>query len=90
MPSTTTHDTALWEPVFASLRTLLSADVFSMWFADIRCIEADADRILLEVQSDFNAIWIENNYLDIISQQVADHTGRKTAIEIRVAENNRM
>jgi chromosomal replication initiator protein len=90
MPSTTTHDIALWEPIFASLRTLLSADVFSMWFADIRCIEADADRILLEVQSDFNAIWIENNYLDIISQQVADHTGRKTAIEIRVAENNRM
>lgn len=90
MPSTTTHDTALWEPIFASLRTLLSADVFSMWFADIRCIEADADRILLEVQSDFNAIWIENNYLDIISQQVADQTGRKTAIEIRVAENNRM
>jgi chromosomal replication initiator protein len=90
MPPTTINDNALWEPIFASLRTLLSADVFSMWFADIRCLEADADRILLEVPSDFNAIWIENNYLDILSQQIAEHTGRNTAIELRVAESNRL
>ncbi len=90
MPPATINDNTLWEPIFASLRTLLSADVFSMWFAEIRCLEADADRILLEVPSDFNAIWIENNYLDILSDKVAEHTGRRTAIELRVAANNRL
>ncbi len=90
MPPATTNDNTLWEPIFASLRTLLSADVFTMWFAEIRCLEADADRILLEVPSDFNAIWIENNYLDILSEKVAEHTGRRTAIELRVAANNRL
>jgi chromosomal replication initiator protein len=90
MPPATINDNTLWEPIFASLRTLLSADVFSMWFAEIRCLEADADRILLEVPSDFNAIWIENNYLDILSEKIAEHTGRRTAIELRVAANNRL
>jgi chromosomal replication initiator protein len=90
MPPATTNDNTLWEPIFASLRTLLSADVFSMWFAEIRCLEADADRILLEVPSDFNAIWIENNYLDILSEKVTEHTGRRTAIELRVTANNRL
>jgi chromosomal replication initiator protein len=43
-----------------------------MWFEAIECLEeeSDSDTLVLGVQNDFAAIWIHDNYLDLITQHV--------------------
>lgn len=53
-----------------------------MWFSGLVCKHESEERLVLEASSEFNAIWIENNYLDIITQQARAFAG--TSIEIRI------
>lgn len=53
-----------------------------MWFSDLVCTLETDSKIALEASSEFNAIWIENNFLDIIVQQARSFAG--TAIEVSI------
>ena len=60
----------LWENVCEELKRIFPSDVYEMWFSDIVCESISDDTLTLKVPNDFNAIWIENNYLDFIKQHV--------------------
>jgi chromosomal replication initiator protein len=62
----------LWDNVKTELASLLPQDVYKMWFEAIECLEeeSDSDTLVLGVQNDFAAIWIHDNYLDLITQHV--------------------
>lgn len=58
-----------------------------MWFADLVCAHESHSKLVLEATSEFNAIWIENNFLDIISQQARSVSGCSVEIVIEVAQS---
>ncbi len=62
----------LWDNVKTELASLLPQDIFQMWFEAIVCLEeeSDSDSLILGVPNDFAAIWIHDNYLDLITQHV--------------------
>lgn len=76
---------SLWESVLNELKSLFPADLFEMWFDDLKCVEQGDDRIILEAPNDFNAIWVENNYADIIAQQAYTLSGIPVTVEVRAA-----
>ena len=76
---------SLWESVLNELKSLFPADLFEMWFDDLKCVEQGDDRIILEAPNDFNAIWVENNYADIIAQQAYTLSGMPVTVEVRAA-----
>ena len=57
---------SLWETVKCDFKSLFPEDVFQMWFEPVVCLEATGDAMTLGVPNDFAAIWIHDNYLDLI------------------------
>jgi chromosomal replication initiator protein len=79
--------TSLWETVKCDLKGLFPEDVFSMWFEPISCVETTEDTITLGVPNDFAAIWIHDNYLDLISQRLRLTAGRLISVHLRKSEH---
>ncbi|MGJ8639794.1 MAG: chromosomal replication initiator protein DnaA [Opitutaceae bacterium] len=77
---------SLWENVNLELKNLFPADLYEMWFHDLVCKEETHNKIVLVASSEFNAIWVENNYLDIIMQQARSFAGTSVQVKIEVAE----
>ena len=59
-----------------------------MWFDRLVCTEETDSKIVLTAPNEFNAIWIENNYLDIISRQACNSAGNTINVIIKVREEN--
>lgn len=77
---------SLWESVDQELKNLFPADQYELWFDGLVCVKESDSKIVLAAKSDFNAIWIENNYLDVIAQQARAFAGAPVKISITVVE----
>lgn len=57
-----------------------------MWFEPLRCLAATEDALVLGVPNDFAAIWIHDNYLDLISQRLRLAAGRMVHVSLKKAD----
>ncbi len=57
-----------------------------MWFEPLRCLAATEDSLVLGVTNDFAAIWIHDNYLDLISQRLRLAAGRMVHVSLKKAD----
>src|SRR5580692_6364937 len=76
----------LWETVKCDFKSLFPEDVFQMWFEPLVCLEATEDSMTLGVPNDFAAIWIHDNYLDLITQRLRLNAGRMVTVTLRKAD----
>lgn len=76
----------LWGKVCEELKRIFPSDVYEMWFSDIVCDSLNEDILTLRVPNDFNAIWIENNYMDFIKQHVRYISGSPISVRLEVIE----
>lgn len=72
----------LWQSTNTELKNLFPAEVYEMWFSDLVCTTETDSKLVLKTSSEFNAIWIENNFLDTIAQQARSFAG--TAVEVLI------
>jgi len=79
-PTSIAH--ASWPGIRAELARQLPKDIFEMWFKPIRLLQGDEDALVLGAQNDFAAIWIHDNYLDLITQLASAETGRSIEISV--------
>ncbi|MCS6243807.1 MAG: chromosomal replication initiator protein DnaA [Opitutus sp.] len=82
MPPVTTS-TSLWEIVKSDFKGLFPEDVYQLWFEPIICLEATEDALTLGVPNDFAAIWINDNYLDLIVQRLRLAAGRAVTVKLK-------
>lgn len=80
---TSTLAPSLWETVKCDFKSLFPEDVFQMWFEPVVCLETSADGMTLGVPNDFAAIWIHDNYLDLITQRLRLNAGRLVNVTLR-------
>ena len=76
----------LWKSVDNELKNLFPSDTYEMWFGGLICKEESDSKIVLQADSEFNAIWIENNYLDLISKQACSFAGGRVNVVIESVE----
>jgi len=76
----------LWESVKSDFKTLFPEDVYKLWFEPIVCTEATEELLTLGVPNDFAAIWINDNYLDLIVQRLRLTTGRVVNVKLKKVE----
>jgi chromosomal replication initiator protein len=74
---------SLWESVKCDFKELFPEDVFQMWFEPMVCLEATEDSMSLGVPNDFAAIWIHDNYLDLITQRLRLTAGRLVNVTLK-------
>lgn len=72
----------LWQSTNTELKNLFPSEVYEMWFSDLVCTSETDSKLVLTTSSEFNAIWIENNFLDTIAQQARSFAG--TAVEVLI------
>ena len=79
---------SLWETVKCDFKSLFPEDVFQMWFEPVICLETTDDAMTLGVPNDFAAIWIHDNYLDLITQRLRLTAGRMVTVTLRKTDSN--
>ena len=80
------NDAPKWSLVLQYLSGLFSKEVISTWFVNIHPVEESDSGVILSVPSDFAAIWIEENYLDLIKKQYALIFGAAVQVKLTVGE----
>src|SRR3990170_95041 len=78
---------SVWETVKCDFKSLFPEDVFQMWFEPLVCLETSGDSVTLGVPNDFAAIWIHDNYLDLITQRLRLNAGRLVNVTLRKSES---
>src|ERR1044071_8315690 len=78
---------SLWETVKCDFKSLFPEDVFQMWFEPLVCLETNGDSMTLGVPNDFAAIWIHDNYLDLITQRLRLTAGRLVNVTLRKTDS---
>lgn len=73
---------SIWETVKCDFKSLFPEDVFHMWFEPVVCLETNEDVVTLGVPNEFASIWINDNYLDLITQRLRLVAGRLVHVKL--------
>ena len=74
----------LWSSVQDQLQALLKPDIYALWFEPIRPVSLDGDCLRLEVRDDFCAMWLTDNYLDLLRSVASQVAVRPIKLEFEV------
>ncbi len=75
----------IWSSAQAHLRTMLSPDIYNLWFAPVKVLSApEGDRLTLEVANDFCEVWLKDNYMSLLRDVVSLASGRQMEIKFQV------
>src|SRR6267154_497128 len=80
---------SLWETVKCDFKRLFPEGVVGMWLERVLCFEATEDAITLGVPNDFAAIWIHDNYLDLLTQRLRLNAGRLVNVTLKRTDASR-
>src|SRR5215216_3592786 len=74
----------IWGSAQQQLRSMLSADTYNLWFAQLRVSFLDGNSLILEVANDFCEVWLKDNYLGLLQDVLALAAGRQLQIKFKV------
>src|SRR5512142_1551862 len=75
----------IWVAAQEKLRSMLSGDIYNLWFAPLRASAMDEQSVVLDVANDFCEVWLAENYMTLLQDVVAHVSGRKLQVKFRVA-----
>lgn len=75
----------IWSSVKSELRRLFPRDVFETWFSPLE-FGYDGEAFVLFAQNDFAAIWIEENYLELIREKLQSVSGQDYELLLRARQ----
>ncbi|HWN97303.1 MAG TPA: chromosomal replication initiator protein DnaA [Methylomirabilota bacterium] len=74
----------VWVSVQQSIQSMVSPELYKLWFKNIRPKNFDHDCLTLEVENDFCEVWLEKNYLDLIREKAILASGRPIKVRLEV------
>src|ERR1041385_6493387 len=75
----------IWTSAQEQLRSMLSTDVYNLWFAPLRASAQDPNSIVLEVADDFCEVWLKENYMSLLEDVLAVASGQQLQVRFKVA-----
>lgn len=77
----------LWETIKSDFQSFFPHDVYRTWFENLELLSEENDSYMIGVPNDFAAIWIQDNYHDIIVKRLQLATGRSANVSYKVVQN---
>jgi chromosomal replication initiator protein len=77
----------VWVTVQHSIQSMVSPELYKLWFASIRPKALEHDCLTLEVENDFCEVWLEKNYLDLIREKAILASGRPIKVRLEVGNS---
>ena len=86
---TTAHASAdkVWTSAQQVLRTLLTPEIYNLWFASLRASSLNGDGLILEVSNEFCELWLQDNYLSLLNDVLAQVTGQRMEVTFKVRQS---
>lgn len=75
----------IWKVAQEQLRSLLSADIYNLWFAPLRAVSFEGHHFVLEAANDFSEVWLKDNYLGLLQQVLGVASGKQMQVQFRAA-----
>ncbi len=79
---------AFWATVKGTLQSLFPHDVYNTWFASLECTAEDDEYVTLSAPNPFAAIWVQDNYQDLLERHLSETAGRPMRVRIEVSETD--
>ena len=76
----------LWSLLKGECKKLFPHDIFDTWFDPLVCLQESDEILVLAAPSEFSAIWMQEHYLDLISQKAQLAQGRPVKVVVQVLE----
>jgi chromosomal replication initiator protein len=74
----------IWTTAQHQLRSILSPDLYNLWFAPLRLREVNGEDAVVEVANDFCEVWLKENYLSLIEDVLATASGSRVRVRFTV------
>ena len=68
---TTAAAAAIWERAKEGLFSVVGDKVYESWFSNLEPAGSDDETMRLSADGEFTAIWIRDNYMDVLSNQIS-------------------
>ena len=78
----------LWHDARQVLRDMITAEIYNLWFANLRARQLTDDELLIEAGNDFHELWLTNNYRDLLNDILQHLTGQKLQVRFCAREAN--
>jgi chromosomal replication initiator protein len=88
MTATQSSAEKVWSAAQQVLRTLLTPEIYNLWFAALRAASLDEDNLVLEVSNEFCELWLQDNYLSLLNDVLAQVTGQRLEVEFKVRQSD--
>jgi len=76
-----------WTSTLNDFSKLFPSDVFQMWFKPLSFLRMEEGEVVLQAPNDFCSIWIQDNYLDLITQHIRKYCEEVKKVTLEVAHS---
>ncbi len=77
----------LWNTLKGDFEKLFPRDIYETWFEPVYGLDENENSLTLAAPNEFSAIWIQDNYLDLIGQKARVLVGRSLDIIVKVSND---
>lgn len=84
MTATNASAEKVWTAAQQVLKTLLTPEIYNLWFASLRAASMDEETLILEVSNEFCELWLQDNYLSLLNDVLAQVTGQRLEVGFKV------
>ena len=74
----------IWHAAQGLLRSMLSSDIYSLWFEPVQAVILEENVIVLRVANDFCELWLQKNYLELLQHVVTHAAGKELRVRFQV------
>jgi chromosomal replication initiator protein len=78
----------IWSAAQEKLRSMLSADTYNLWFAQLRGYDLEGNCIVLEVANDFCEVWLKDNYMGLLQEVLSQASTAPMQVKFKVVVGN--
>ncbi len=72
----------LWDAVRSTLKDSLPGEAYEMWFSKIEPTKVEDDYVELLAPNEFSAIWIQDNFMDLVCKEMSLVAGRTMEVSL--------
>ncbi|MBT4665132.1 MAG: ATP-binding protein, partial [Opitutae bacterium] len=82
MNKTDNEPNVLWDSLKNNLCEAIPADTYRVWFNNVRLGRFERDSLEIVAPNEFSAIWIRDNYMDVIRREAKRVAGRTVDVNL--------